>query len=86
MLLKINSNPIPDEQLEKRKELEKLLEKDIKELEMLQTAIDTTQNATVKVASILSSFDSRLSKLETYIMPIHISTQELTRKNNSDFR
>lgn len=84
-MLKINSNPIPDEQLEKRKELEMLLDQDIKELELLQTAIDTTQNATVKVASILSSFDSRLSKLETCIMPIHLSTQELTRKNTSDF-
>lgn len=80
---KIASNPIPEEQLEKRRELERKLENDMKELEILQNSIELTQTATVKMESVLSAFEGRLSNLEAYIMPIHSSTQELTRKNNS---
>ncbi|KAJ3262243.1 Exocyst complex component 7 [Boothiomyces macroporosus] len=81
--LKIKTNPISDSQLEKRKALEKKLTEEIAEFEMLETSFNHIDNATTTMTNYLNSFDTRLAKLESYIMPIHNSTQVLTRTNNN---
>jgi exocyst complex protein 7 len=81
--IRLHSNPISEAQIEKRKELEKKLEQDIQQYEMLKSSLAFTNDATKRISSMLNSFDSRLSKLEAYIMPIHSSTEVLTRTNNN---
>ncbi|KAJ3325189.1 Exocyst complex component 7 [Boothiomyces sp. JEL0866] len=81
--LKIKTNPISDSQLEKRKALEKKLAEELAEFELLETSFNHIDNATTTMTNYLNSFDTRLAKLESYIMPIHNSTQVLTRTNNN---
>ncbi len=83
VVLKLNSNPISEGQVEKRKELEKKLQRDIEEFEMLTLTLSSTNEATKRISGMLTSFDNRLSKLEAYIMPIHSATESLTRTNKS---
>jgi hypothetical protein len=83
VMLKLNSNPISDGQLEKRKELEKKLQQDIEEYQMLVSTFSLTNDASKRISGMLTSFDNRLSKLEAYIMPIHSATESLTRTNKS---
>ena len=82
--LKLNINPISEAQIEKRKELEKKLQAEKLELEILEKSLNHINDATVRMTGMLSSFDSRLAKLESYIMPIHNSTQVLSRTNMSE--
>ena len=77
------SNPISDEQIEKRKALELKLADNRRDLEELQESLQQTTAATKKILKTLWTFDDRLSRLESYIIPIHQSTQSLTRKHNS---
>ena len=81
--IRLHSNPISEAQIEKRKELENKLQQDIEQYEMLKASLAFTNEATKRTTSMLNSFDARLAKLETYIMPIHSSTQVLTRTNNN---
>ncbi|KAJ3344835.1 exocyst complex component exo70 [Kappamyces sp. JEL0680] len=73
--LKLNTNPISETQLEKRRELEKKLQLEKAELEMLEKSLNLTADATVRMTAMLNSFDNRLARLESFIMPIHNSTQ-----------
>ena len=82
VLLKL-SNPVTDEQIEKRKELERKLAENKEDLVELENSLKDTADATGRILNTLSQFDSRLSRLEAYILPIHRSTQTLTRKNNN---
>jgi hypothetical protein len=83
--LKLNQNPVTDSQLEKRKLLEKKLQADILELEMLEKSLNLTKDATNRITTIMNTFDGRLARLESYIMPIHTSTNIQSRTNNSTF-
>ncbi|KAI8818604.1 Cullin repeat-like-containing domain protein [Fimicolochytrium jonesii] len=67
-----------DAQVERRRELERKLHKDMEELEVLEESLAKTNILTNKIESMLSSFDLRLGRLETSILPIHRSTQKLT--------
>ena len=82
--LKLNQNPVTDAQLEKRKLLEKKLKADILDLEMLEKSLHLTKDATYRITSIMNTFDGRLARLESYIMPIHTSTNIQSRTNNSN--
>ncbi|KAI8912112.1 Cullin repeat-like-containing domain protein [Powellomyces hirtus] len=68
-----------DAQLDRRRELERKLRQDTEDLEMLEDSLAKTNVLTQKIESMLSSFDFRLGKLETSILPIHRSTQKLTK-------
>ncbi|TPX53942.1 hypothetical protein PhCBS80983_g06107 [Powellomyces hirtus] len=68
-----------DAQLDRRRELERKLRQDTEDLEMLEDSLAKTNMLTQKIESMLSSFDFRLGKLETSILPIHRSTQKLTK-------
>ena len=84
--LKLNTNPISESQLEKRRESERKLQIEKAELEMLEKSLILTNDATLRMANMLTSFDSRLARLESFIIPIHNSTQVLSRTNNSKNR
>lgn len=81
--LKLNTNPISEAQIEKRKEIERKLEAEKQELEMLEKSFSQVHDATTRINGLLGSFDKRLSKLEAFIMPIHNSTELLARTNKS---
>eukprot|EP00842_Homolaphlyctis_polyrhiza_P005865 jgi/Hompol1/627/HPOL_005375-RA len=61
--LTLNINPYTEAQAERKHELEYKLSQEEEKYEQ----------------SMLGSFDHRLSKLENFIMPIHRSTQKLTK-------
>lgn len=82
--LTINSNPVSDLQLEKRRELEKKLADEERDLDLLQSGLKKTAILTSRMDSMLTSFDTRLARLETsFILPIHNSTSKLTRLHTS---
>ncbi|KAJ3171254.1 K(+)/H(+) antiporter [Geranomyces variabilis] len=68
-----------DSQLDRRRDLERKLRKDTEDLELLEESLAKTNVLTNKIESMLSSFDYRLGRLETSILPIHRSTQKLTK-------
>ncbi|TPX64471.1 hypothetical protein SpCBS45565_g05856 [Spizellomyces sp. 'palustris'] len=68
-----------DTHLERRRELERVLYQDIQELELLQESLSKTSILSERIETMLNSFDVRLGKLETSILPIHRSTQKLTK-------
>ncbi|KAJ3045684.1 Exocyst complex component 7 [Rhizophlyctis rosea] len=68
-MLHIESTPFNEAQAERRRELERRLEEDIEDAERMKESLD----------GMLSSFDHRLGRLETSILPIHRSTQKLTK-------
>ncbi|KAF9927380.1 exocyst complex component exo70 [Linnemannia zychae] len=55
------------------------LDEEAAELEGLETNLDKTNTVSTKMVNILNSFDTRLASLETSVLPIHESTQSLTR-------
>ncbi|KAG0280871.1 exocyst complex component exo70 [Linnemannia exigua] len=55
------------------------LDEEVAELEGLETNLDKTNTVSTKMVNILNSFDTRLASLETSVLPIHKSTQSLTR-------
>ncbi|OAQ24857.1 Exo70 exocyst complex subunit [Linnemannia elongata AG-77] len=55
------------------------LDEEVAELDGLVTNLDKTNTVSTKMVNILNSFDNRLASLETSVLPIHKSTQTLTR-------
>ncbi|KAF8937866.1 Cullin repeat-like-containing domain protein [Dissophora ornata] len=55
------------------------LDEEVAELSSLTTNLTKANTASTKMVDILNSFDTRLGSLQTSVMPIHKSTQTLTR-------
>ncbi|KAF9357832.1 exocyst complex component exo70 [Mortierella sp. AD094] len=55
------------------------LDEEVAELNGLTTNLDKTNTVSTTMVDILNSFDTRLASLEVSVMPIHKSTQSLTR-------
>ncbi|KAG0368817.1 Cullin repeat-like-containing domain protein [Gamsiella multidivaricata] len=55
------------------------LDEEVAELSGLETNLNKTNTVSTKMVDILNSFDTRLASLETSVLPIHKSTQSLTR-------
>ncbi|KAF9151438.1 exocyst complex component exo70 [Linnemannia schmuckeri] len=55
------------------------LDEEVAELDGLVTNLEKTNTVSTKMVNILNSFDTRLASLETSVLPIHKSTQSLTR-------
>ncbi|OSD02576.1 hypothetical protein PYCCODRAFT_1435235 [Trametes coccinea BRFM310] len=53
------------------------------EIELLEQNLNKTRQISQRMTSILSSFDTRLVKLEKSILPLYNSTQVLTRRANN---
>ncbi|OBZ78174.1 Exocyst complex protein EXO70 [Grifola frondosa] len=53
------------------------------EIELLEQNLNKTRQISQRMTSILSSFDTRLVKLEKSILPLYNSTQLLTRRANN---
>ncbi|KIP11817.1 hypothetical protein PHLGIDRAFT_62971 [Phlebiopsis gigantea 11061_1 CR5-6] len=53
------------------------------EIELLEQNLNKTRQISQRMTSILSSFDTRLVKLEKTILPLYNSTQVLTRRANN---
>ncbi|KAI0699055.1 Cullin repeat-like-containing domain protein [Cerioporus squamosus] len=53
------------------------------EIELLEQNLNKTRQISQRMTSILSSFDTRLVKLEKSILPLYTSTQVLTRRANN---
>ncbi|KAH9930452.1 Cullin repeat-like-containing domain protein [Epithele typhae] len=53
------------------------------EIELLEQNLNKTRQISQRMTSILSSFDTRLVKLEKSILPLYTSTQLLTRRSNN---
>ncbi|PCH44653.1 hypothetical protein WOLCODRAFT_139125 [Wolfiporia cocos MD-104 SS10] len=50
------------------------------EIELLEQNLNKTRQISQRMTSILTSFDTRLVKLEKSILPLYTSTQQLTRR------
>ncbi|KAL2915192.1 exocyst complex component exo70 [Polyrhizophydium stewartii] len=61
------------------RELELKLQREVAGRDALTASLAKTDKLTDQMQSLIASFDSRLSKLETFILPIHRSTQKLTK-------
>ena len=83
--LKLNTNPVTDAQLEKRRALERKLQADKLDLETLEKSLILTKDATQRIIATMNTFDGRLARLESFIMPIHTSTNILSRTNISNY-
>ncbi|KAF9279425.1 exocyst complex component exo70 [Mortierella alpina] len=55
------------------------LDEEVAELTGLVTTLEKTNTVSSKMVGILTSFDTRLASLEASVLPIHKSTQSLTR-------
>ncbi|KAH9954763.1 Cullin repeat-like-containing domain protein [Russula dissimulans] len=53
------------------------------EIELLEQNLNKTRQISQRMTSILTSFDSRLVKLEKSILPLYTSTQVLTKRANN---
>ncbi|ETW75673.1 hypothetical protein HETIRDRAFT_390036 [Heterobasidion irregulare TC 32-1] len=53
------------------------------EIELLEQNLNKTRQISQRMTSILTSFDSRLVKLEKSILPLYNSTQTLTKRSNN---
>jgi len=63
----------------KQKEFEQMIEEEVTELEFMEQNLKKTKELTEKMVNMLTSFDERLEELETSVIPIHRSTQKITR-------
>lgn len=54
------------------------------DIELLEQHLNKTSQISQRMTSILSKFDTRLVKLEKSILPLHNSTQSLTRLVQSE--
>ncbi|KAH6561404.1 hypothetical protein BASA62_009841 [Batrachochytrium salamandrivorans] len=81
--LTLNVNPHSEAQAELKRELESKLEREVEKLELLESSLKKTDKLTEQMQTILGSFDQRLSKLETFILPIYRSTQKLTKMHTN---
>ncbi|TPX35775.1 hypothetical protein SmJEL517_g01873 [Synchytrium microbalum] len=77
MMLESTATPLAEQ--EKRRALERKVEQDVENLQLLQSILFKSNTLTERVVGMLDSFDERLLKLEGSILPIHRSTQKLTR-------
>ncbi|TPX33934.1 hypothetical protein SeMB42_g07417 [Synchytrium endobioticum] len=64
---------------DRRRALERKAEQDLESLQLLQSILLKSNTLTDRVVGMLDSFDERLVKLEGSVLPIHRSTQKLTR-------
>lgn len=53
------------------------------ELELIESCLSKTSTLTEKLSAMLQSFDKRLVKLESTMLPLHRSTQSLTTLNHN---
>ncbi|KAI0784074.1 Cullin repeat-like-containing domain protein [Abortiporus biennis] len=53
------------------------------EIELLEQNLNKTKQISQRMTSMLSSFDTRLNKLEKSILPLYNSTQILTKRGNN---
>ncbi|KAN0136078.1 Cullin repeat-like-containing domain protein [Lactarius tabidus] len=53
------------------------------EIELLEQNLNKTRQISQRMTTILTSFDSRLAKLEKSILPLYTSTQILTKRENN---
>ncbi|KAJ9073644.1 exocyst complex component exo70 [Entomophthora muscae] len=73
----------PGERFESPRELAYKIEQETLQIESLKSSLKLTNELSLRSAHTLSSFDSRLAKLESSILPIHDATQKLTRLNEN---
>jgi exocyst complex component 7 len=55
------------------------MEDEAADIELLEQHLIKTSNISQRMTSILTNFDSRLIRLEKSILPLHKSTQSLTK-------
>ncbi|XP_050174987.1 exocyst complex component 7 isoform X1 [Myiozetetes cayanensis] len=71
---------IPSEELSaRRREIEDKLKQEEETLSFIKESLEKSDQLTKNMVSILSSFESRLMKLENSIIPVHKQTENLQR-------
>ncbi|NXB77817.1 EXOC7 protein, partial [Donacobius atricapilla] len=71
---------IPSEEVSaRRREIEDKLKQEEETLSFIKESLDKSDQLTKNMVSILSSFESRLMKLENSIIPVHKQTENLQR-------
>ncbi|NXL86993.1 EXOC7 protein, partial [Alectura lathami] len=71
---------IPDEEMSaRRREIEDKLKQEEETLSFIKESLEKSDQLTKNMVSILSSFESRLMKLENSIIPVHKQTENLQR-------
>ncbi|XP_018410788.1 PREDICTED: exocyst complex component 7 isoform X6 [Nanorana parkeri] len=71
---------IPNEEISgRKKEIEEKLKQEEEMLTFIKESLDKSDQLTNNMVSILSSFESRLMKLENSIIPVHKQTETLQR-------
>uniref|UniRef100_K7G760 Exocyst complex component 7 n=1 Tax=Pelodiscus sinensis TaxID=13735 RepID=K7G760_PELSI len=69
----------PDEASARRREIEDKLKQEEETLSFIRESLEKSDQLTKNMVSILSSFESRLMKLENSIIPVHKQTENLQR-------
>ncbi|XP_036050999.1 exocyst complex component 7 isoform X3 [Onychomys torridus] len=69
----------PQEASARRREIEDKLKKEEETLSFIRDSLEKSDQLTKNMVSILSSFESRLMKLENSIIPVHKQTETLQR-------
>ncbi|XP_042139087.2 exocyst complex component 7 isoform X8 [Peromyscus maniculatus bairdii] len=69
----------PQEASARRREIEDKLKKEEETLSFIRDSLEKSDQLTKNMVSILSSFESRLMKLENSIIPVHKQTENLQR-------
>ncbi|KAI0240868.1 exocyst complex component exo70, partial [Massospora cicadina] len=77
------ASTLGNEKFESPRELAYKIEQETLQIEALKSSLKLTNELSIKSVHTLSSFDSRLAKLESSILPIHTATQKLTRFNEN---
>ncbi|NXL59896.1 EXOC7 protein, partial [Chordeiles acutipennis] len=71
---------VPTEEVSaRRREVEDKLKQEEETLSFIKESLDKSEQLTKNMVSILSSFESRLMKLENSIIPVHKQTENLQR-------
>ncbi|XP_004592947.1 exocyst complex component 7 isoform X2 [Ochotona princeps] len=69
----------PQEASARRREIEDKLKQEEETLSFIRDSLEKSDQLTKNMVSILSSFESRLMKLENSIIPVHTQTENLQR-------
>ncbi|TFK04670.1 Exocyst complex component 7 [Platysternon megacephalum] len=69
----------PEEASARRREIEDKLKQEDETLSFIRESLEKSDQLTKNMVSILSSFESRLMKLENSIIPVHKQTENLQR-------
>ncbi|XP_074870277.1 exocyst complex component 7 isoform X2 [Carettochelys insculpta] len=69
----------PEEASARRREIEEKLKQEEETLSFIRESLEKSDQLTKNMVSILSSFESRLMKLENSIIPVHKQTENLQR-------